>query len=1106
MAALMTESIFEDAFIQLLEESGWEYTFGGNLHRKYTDALLEDDLLQFLQTRYKQQELTSEELDTVIANLRNVSGASDYLALRNAVSLYRDGFDFVYGDQRMLPFKMQYIDFEHPERNIFRAVNQFEMHQGKANRRPDIMLFVNGIPVCIIELKNPAKINTTIRDAHTQITVRYMRDIPSLLKYCALSVISDGSNTRLASVVSGYEYYYAWKKVENEDQVGSGVKELETMVRGALSPVRLLEIVRDYVYFPDVQKDASKGFEVVCRYPQFFATRKLRDHILKHLRQVGGDGKGGTYFGATGCGKTYTMLFLARQLALRCSDSLKTPTVLLIVDREDLESQAGKIFCASKQFLSDDAIKVFDSREELCKEMTTRKSGGFYITTIQKFAESTGLLSDRKNIICLSDEAHRSQNNLGSKIQIRDGKNGMEAGAFITKGFAYYLHQALPNATYVGFTGTPIDETVHVFGDIVDTYTMMQAQADGITVPIKYDARLARVFQDDVLVAKIEEYYRLCADEGATEADIQKSKEAMSSIQVILGEPSRLKRVAKDIVEDYEKRVDNQPDQLQKAMITCADRTLAYRLLNYIYELRPEWGKEVLALDESNLSDEEKEKLHPVPFVNMVATRGKDDEKAMYETIGDDEHRKFLETEFKSETSNFRIAIVVDMWITGFDCPPLTILYNDKPLQKHTLIQTISRVNRTYKGKEYGFIVDYIGIRENMKQAMKRYGGQDNKDEDVEAAHNILIVEIQTLRDLLSKLNFTPFFSGTPLERLQFLEIAAEFILNNSFEKKGSVSLKSTFRGHVRRLRSAFNICNPAGVLTDEESGWSQCFMGIMSYLAKISSTSLDVTSMNKAVEKMVSEAISCSGIELVFGQDLEEDIFSEKFVKELEDVKMPNTRFQLLVKMLQKAITEYGKVNKVRAELFAQMLADTIDAYNTRDKLDFANTVAAATINEVTKVVDDKVKSLTERLLDIFRGLNKDREEFKALGITFEEKAFYDILVDIRDRNKFPYADDKCITLARKIKELVDNTALYSDWLNNDNLKNKLSSDLLMLIYREGYPPVWSDDVFKRVLEQVENYKTYEKPQKQAQIIKYDFSEDSSSSRMVADDSEIVH
>ena len=296
---------------------------------------------------------------------------------------------------------------------------------------------------------------------------------------------------------------------------------------------------------------------------------------------------------------------------------------------------------------------------------------------------------------------------------------------------------------------------------------------------------------------------------------------------------------------------------------------------------------------------------------------------------------------------------------------------------------------------------------------------------------------------------------------------------NDSQPGQVPVPVTRAFRGHVRRLRSAFNICNPAGVLTEEESGWSQCFMGIMSYLAKISSTSLDVVAMNKTVEKMVSEAISCSGIELVFGQDFEEDIFSEKFVKELEDVKMPNTRFQLLVKMLQKAITEYGKVNKVRAELFAQMLADTIDAYNTRDKLDFANTVAVATIDEVTKVVDDKVKSLTERLLDIFRGLNKDREEFKALGITFEEKAFYDILVDIRDRNEFPYADDKCITLARKIKELVDNTALYADWLNNDNLKNKLSSDLLMLIYREGYPPVWSDDVFKRVLEQVENYKT---------------------------------
>lgn len=1062
------ESQFEEAAIQLLQDVKWTYTFGDNLHRKYTDPLIEDDLRKFLSAQYKDKNLTEAEMDIVVANIRNVGGQNDYYAAQNAFLLYRDGYNFVYNDGRDTPFRMEYIDFEHPDHNIFRCVNQFVMEQGKENRRPDIMLFVNGIPVCIIELKNPTKLNATVRDAHTQICTRYMRDIPSLLKYCTLAVISDGAKNELGTPFTPFEFFYEWKKIDNEDKAGKGLDTLRTLIRGALSPERILEILRDYVYFPDPSKDDDTT-EIVCRYPQFFATRKLRDHILHHLRSEGGDGKGGTYFGATGCGKTYTMLFLARQLALRCKNQLGSPTILIIVDREDLENQSGKLFCKSKRYLEDEAVKIFESRRELAEEMSIRKTGGIYITTIQKFAETTGLLTERANVICMSDEAHRTQNNLGSKLRISDGEDG--AGAKITYGFAKYLRDALPNATYVGFTGTPIDETVHVFGDVVDQYTMKQSEEDGITVPIKYDPRLARVFLDNEQAEKVEEYYRLCADEGANEEDIARSKAAMSSMQVIIGDDDVLQRVAKDIIADYKKRTEN-TNRLQKAMITCIDRPTAYKLYKEMRAQQPDWFVKKKALNELALTADEKEKLHDIAFVNMVMTSDPNDEKELYNLLGDKEYRKFLDKEFKSEKSNFHIAIVVDMWVTGFDVPSLTMLYNDKPLSKHTLIQTISRVNRRYKTKEYGFVVDYIGIREEMKKAMKRYGGEVSTQDDLDIAYQVLRNELQILKERFDNLDFTPFFGTNDLARLQFIQEAAEFVLSNTVEKKGEVSFLKMFKEHVKRLRSAYNICSPAGKLTDEEVMWSQCFMGICSYVNKMTATEHDTESMNKYVEQMVKEAIIAGGVERVIDEDGDENIFSETFIDEVEDVKMPFTKFQILCKMVSRAIRAYSKTNKIRAEHFQKMLEETIDVYNTRDRLTFANDVTKNVVHEVESIVSYKINSLSEKLKQIFKDLKKDSEKFKELGITFEEKAFFDVLTEVRDKHGFEYSDERCIALAKKIKMLVDDTAVYADWLNNDNLRGDLASELTVLIYQEGYPPEWDEEVFEKVLKQVENYK----------------------------------
>ena len=643
-------------------------------------------------------------------------------------------------------------------------------------------------------------------------------------------------------------------------------------------------------------------------------------------------------------------------------------------------------------------------------------------------------------------------------------------------GFAQYLHDALPNATFVGFTGTPIEETVHVFGPVVDKYTMKQAVADGITVPLKYEARLARIVLDSNKAQEIEDYYSQCEDEGATEEMVDRSKRAMSKLEVILGDDDRLDRMAKDIVKHYESYVSEHAGVVSKAMIVSSTRPIAYRLHEKLKAIRPDWFVSKRVADEAFFDTPEKkaelESYQSLPMVNMVATRGSNDPKEMFNLLGDKAHRQMLDREFKKPQSNFRIAIVVDMWITGFDVPCLAILYNDKPLQRHTLVQTISRVNRKYPGKECGLIVDYIGIRKNMQQALKRYGDDDEPPADTEFTYAAFANELQILKDMLHGFDASKFFTEEPLPRLLTLQGAAEFVLAQP--SQGEVSFSTVFKGHVKRLKSAYGILQPAGKLSKEETTWAQFFMAVQEINNKTTPTVHSVETMNKIVENMVSEALQCTGVETVLSAEGEEELFSEKFTEEIEKVKLPHTKFQLLVKSLKKAIREYGKTNRLKAQRFDERLQKVIDEYNTRDKLIFTNEVASKTVKAIQDVVNQKLNELTDEVLDLFRRLRKDREEFKRLGITFEEKAFYDILVDQREAHGFQYPDEKCLSLSRKIKALIDNSAVYADWINNDNLKADLQAELTILLYQEGYPPEWDEEVFNKVMEQVRNFKTY--------------------------------
>ena len=1043
-----TEAELEQAIIELFTVQGYTYVHGENIHRQYEDILLLDDLRSFLTVRYEAENFSDVEIQKIINKLNLINATPLYIGNREAFWLVNEGFDLIRDDISKVALHVDYIDFDHPENNIFKVVNQYSV-QGEHLRRPDLLVFINGIPVTICEFKTAIEEDTTIYDAWEQITIRYCRDIPKLMRYCFLSVISDGANTRMGSIFTPYQYYYSWNKANDTDRVSNGISSLFTMIKGAFAKNRILSLLRDFVFYPD---DSAENEAIVCRYPQFFGAQRMLDSIRQHLRPEG-DGKGGTYFGATGCGKTYTMLFLSRLITQRDNEAFNNPTIIILTDREDLDTQTSELFVTATKYLHEEDVRSIESRDDMEKTLKNRPSGGVYITTIQKFCEKTGLLSKRSNIICISDEAHRTQTSIGAKLKKTD------KGVFTTYGFGYYLRTSFPNATYCGFTGTPIDETIAVFGDVVDSYTMKESSDDGITVRIAYEPRLARVIVSDEQAKEIQKYYEQCAEQGSTEEQVEESKRAMSRMTAILGHPDRLHRLAVDIADHYDALCTEKPGIIQKAMIVCADRPLAFQVLKEILSIRPDWGIARKAEDESTLSKEQLDKLIPLPKINLVATQGQNDEKELYDMCGTKEYRKKLDKQFKNDYSNFKIAIVVDMWITGFDVPSLAVMYIDKPLQKHTLIQTISRVNRVFDGKDKGLVVDYIGIKNDMLEAIKRYGGpQESPIDELNISLGIFRNHLALIDELLVTFNASKFYSGTPLERLNCLNAAAEYM-------QTSKEMQTRFMGLSRRLKSVYMICFPSGELSDTETSKAQFYLAIRSIIYKqTKGDAPDAEIMNRVVEDMVREAITCTGIENIVDDHKQVDLFSEDFLLELQSVKMPITRFNALLKLLRKAITAYGRTNKVKAIEFDERLKRVVEEYNSRDKLVFTS-----------EVVADFVNGLSDQLIQILNDLKDDKASFEKIGITYEEKAFYDILIKVRDDHGFPYEDEKCLVLAKKIKELVDDKAQFADWSTRDDIKNQLNMDLTVLLYKNGYPPEWDEEVFEKVMEQAENFKKYQ-------------------------------
>lgn len=1050
--SVFTESQLEEAIVQMLSDKGYEHVLGETIvNREITDVLIKDDLRDYLHKQYAADGITDEEVEFLIRELESLDDTTLYDSNRKFIRWIQDGYKLTRFDRSQKDIMVQFVDFTELTNNKFKAVNQLQILENYTPYRiPDAIIYVNGLPLVVFEFKSTTREEATIFDAYEQIAVRYKRDIPSLFVYNALCVISDGVNSKMGSFFSPYEYYYAWRKVTGEEAIESeGINSLITMIDGLFAHDRLLNVTKDFIFFPD---NSKKDEKIVCRYPQYFAATKLYSSIREAMRPEG-DGKGGTYFGATGSGKSYAMLYLTR-LLMR-SPEFANPTILLITDRVDLDDQLTDQFVEAKKFFSDENVTKVENRSDLGSLLEGRESGGVFLTTIHKFTEAAGLLSDRSNIICISDEAHRSQTNLDQKVKIA------EEGTEITYGFAKYLHDSLPNATYVGFTGTPVDATFDVFGEVIDQYTMTESVFDDITVPIVYEGRAAKVRLNKEALEEIENYYKEAQDTGTNEYQIEESKKQMSQMTVLLSDPEVIRAIALDFVNHYEGRINEGATIAEKAMLVCPTRPIALSLYKEILALRPEWGEIHEASSLEGLSEDQKQELYPIERIKLVVNRGANDTPEMWELAGDKTHHDKLAKQFKSDKSNLKIVINVDMWLTGFDVPSLDTMYIYKPLSKHTLIQTISRVNRKYKTKERGLVVDYFGFKREMNKALGKYGsggGIGTTIEDIGKAIN----NTKDYLDLLDKYFWgfegkEGYYVGSPVERLLALNLTAEYVMRSDEQEKHFIEL-------CRRLKAAYDIC--AGNLeafNDDERNRIHFYLAVRTIVFKLTrGNAPDTAQMNKVVTEMVHEALHSEGVEEIFKlgdtSSKEINLFDPDFLMKIRKIKMPNAKIRLLEMLLAKEIDALKKVNKVKGIEFADRFKKLVDKYNNRKEQDV--------------LISQILEEFTEEIINLVEELGIEKESFIELGIDIEEKSFYDILKALTIKYDFEYADDRLIDLSKRVKKVVDDKTHYPAWDERADIKAELRADLVVLLSENEYPPIAHDEAYKEIFEQAENFK----------------------------------
>ncbi len=905
------------------------------------------------------------------------------------------------------------VDFDKPERNEFLAVNQYTLIEGKYNRRPDIILFVNGLPLVVFELKNLAEEKATIDDAYTQLQ-NYKTQIPSLFRFNEILVISDGTFAEAGTLSSSRDWFMPWKTIEGA--IPKGKLDIETMIKGMFSKQVLLDLIRSFIVFERSDETLKK----IAAYHQYNAVNKAVESTVKATK---GDRKAGVVWHTQGSGKSLSMVFYSGKLALE--EELENPTIVVLTDRNDLDDQLFKTFSRCSEILRQTPENA-ESRENI-KELLKKSSGGIIFTTIQKFFPENGekfpLLSDRSNIIVVADEAHRTQYGFKATVNQKTGK--------ITYGFAQYLRDALPNASFIGFTGTPIEKqdksTPAVFGKYVDKYDIQQAVEDHATVKLLYESRLAK------LGIKPEERRKIDPEieditEGQENSVKDKLKSKWARLEKVVGSPERLKRVAKDIVEHFEERLKVLDG---KAMIVCMSRRICVELYNEIVSLRPEWH-----------NSEDKEGI-----IKVIMTGSSSDPTEWQEHVRNKSRRENIGERFKNPKEELRLVIVRDMWLTGFDAPSVHTMYIDKPMKSHGLMQTIARANRKYKDKDAGLIVDYFGIGKELKDAVMQYtasGGKGKVIVDQEVAVKKMLEKYEVVRDMFHGFDYQQFFKLSPKQRLTVIPNAVEHILN------GKDKLKERFAKETSALVRAFSLSVPdaRAMKIKDEVGF---FQAIRSTIVKNSTVrERDSREFDSAIKQIISKAVISDRIIDIFEaagvQKPDISILSEKFLLEVKGIPQKNLAFEALKKLLNDDIKIRFKKNVVQEKSFMEMLEKTIIRYTNKS-------IEAA--------------QALEELIELAKKIREEQAKGKDLGLNDDEKAFYDALADCKEAIDI-LGDEKLRIIALELFNMIRNDVSgKTDWTVRESIQAKLRLRVKKILKKYGYPPSGQEHATELVLTQ---------------------------------------
>ena len=1012
MLNFFREEDYEKSLIELFQNDlEYEYVYGPDIERDFYNPFYDDVLLDSLQRI--NHGATNDAIQDALFKLKNFENGE--LVQKNAIFMdyLQNGIPvryFVDGEERSSIVYL--VDYKNPENNSFVVANQWTFIEN-SNKRPDLILFLNGLPIVLMELKSPSREETDASEAYRQLR-NYMQEIPSMFIYNAICVMSDQLISKAGTITSGEDRFMEWKTKDGNYE-NTQYAQFDTFFEGIFPKERLLDIIKNFICFSN---EGINSYKILAGYHQYFAVKKAIEST-KHATVT--DGKGGVFWHTQGSGKSLSMVFYAHLL----QEALDSPTIVVLTDRNDLDDQLYSQFVKCKDFLRQEPLQA-ESRENLKTLLAGRQANGIIFTTMQKFEESDEPLSERHNIIVMADEAHRGQYGLAEKIKITKNESGEEVAKRVI-GTARLIRNTLPNATYIGFTGTPISSkdrsTREVFGDYIDIYDMTQSVEDGATRPVYYESRVIKLNLDQETLKLIDAEYDLMSLNADSEV-IEKSKHELGQMEAILGNDNTLDSLVQDILDHYE---NNREHLLTgKAMIVAYSRSIAMKIYKRILALRPNWEEKVA----------------------VVMTSGNNDPEEWRQIIGNKHHKNELAKKFKDNNSPLKIAIVVDMWLTGFDVPSLATMYIYKPMTGHNLMQAIARVNRVFRDKEGGLIVDYVGIATALKQAMNDYTSRDKKnygDTDVSmVAYPKFLEKLSICRDIFHGYDCSKFKCGTDLERAKTISCAVNFIMDKERAEDKEVFVKESLM-----LHQALSLCSS---LVNEDDRFEAAFFEAVRVLVlRLTNTGvgkkISLPEMNARINELLKHSIKSEGVINLFSDIKEEfSLFDSKFLQDVANMKEKNLAIELLKKLISNQVSVYRRTNVVKSEKFSEIMQRSLNAY-----------LNGMLTNE----------EVIAEMLKLAKQIAADKQEGEKLGLTADELAFYDALVKPQAIKDF-YENEELISITKELADTLRKNRTI-DWQKRESARAKMRMIIKKLLKKHKYPPEGMDDAVQTVITQCE-------------------------------------